>query len=108
MSSAGVAPGRREPATPRYHAYRQPIARSGIELVRGSASDSAIDTLLDRALITRNAHQPFVTTRGFLDYVGFRDLADLPALGAANAPGSRKMAACLSVISRSFSGSVGS
>jgi segregation and condensation protein B len=29
-------------------AYRQPIARSGIELMRGSASDSAIATLLDR------------------------------------------------------------
>ena len=27
-------------------AYRQPIARAGIELIRGSASDSALDTLL--------------------------------------------------------------
>jgi chromosome segregation and condensation protein ScpB len=29
-------------------AYRQPIGRSGIEHMRGSASDSAIATLLDR------------------------------------------------------------
>jgi segregation and condensation protein B len=63
-------------------AYRQPIARAGIELIRGSASDSALDTLLDRALVARNAHQLFVTTRAFLDYVGLRDLADLPTLSA--------------------------
>jgi segregation and condensation protein B len=29
-------------------AYRQPIARSGIEFIRGSASDCAIATLLER------------------------------------------------------------
>jgi chromosome segregation and condensation protein ScpB len=43
-------------------------------------SDSALDTLLERTLIERNAHQPFVTTLGFLDYAGLRDLADLPPL----------------------------
>ena len=37
-------------------AYRQPIARAGIELIRGSASDSALDTLLERGLIEE--HQP--------------------------------------------------
>jgi segregation and condensation protein B len=61
-------------------AYRQPIARAGIELIRGSASDSALDTLLERGLIERNAHQLLVTTRAFLDYAGLRDLADLPTL----------------------------
>jgi len=64
-------------------AYRQPIARAGIELIRGSASDSAIDTLLERCLVERNAHQLLVTTRAFLDLVGQRDLADLPPLGTA-------------------------
>jgi segregation and condensation protein B len=44
-------------------AYRQPIARAGIELIRGTASDSALDSLLDRAIVARNAHQLFVTTR---------------------------------------------
>jgi chromosome segregation and condensation protein ScpB len=35
-------------------AYRQPITRSGIEHIRGSASDSAIATLLERGLIAHN------------------------------------------------------
>ena len=61
-------------------AYRQPIARSGIELIRGSASDSALDTLVERGLITRNQHELFVTTRAFLDFMALRDLADLPPL----------------------------
>jgi segregation and condensation protein B len=61
-------------------AYRQPIARAGIELIRGSASDSALDTLLERGLIERNAHQLLVTTRAFLEHAGLRDLADLPLL----------------------------
>jgi segregation and condensation protein B len=61
-------------------AYRQSIARAGIELIRGSASDSAIDTLLERGLIERKAHQLVVTTRAFLDHAGLRDLADLPPL----------------------------
>jgi chromosome segregation and condensation protein ScpB len=45
-------------------AYRQPIARSGIELIRGSASDSAIATLLERGLIAYNPHHLFVTHAG--------------------------------------------
>ena len=61
-------------------AYRQPVARSGIELIRGSASDSAIATLLERRLIAHNPHHLFVTTRAFLEFAGLRDLADLPAL----------------------------
>jgi segregation and condensation protein B len=61
-------------------AYRQPIARSGIELIRGSASDSALDTLLERGLIAHNQHHLFVTTRAFLDLMSLRDLADLPSL----------------------------
>ena len=61
-------------------AYRQPIARACVELIRGSASDSALDTLLERGLIEHNSHRLLVTTRGFLDLMGLRDLADLPAL----------------------------
>jgi segregation and condensation protein B len=63
-------------------AYRQPVARSGIELIRGSASDSALDKLLERGLIEHNPHHLFVTTRAFLDLMGLRDLADLPPLGS--------------------------
>jgi segregation and condensation protein B len=63
-------------------AYRQPLARSGVELIRGSASDSALDTLLQRGLIEHNAHHLLVTTREFLELTGLRDLADLPELAA--------------------------
>jgi chromosome segregation and condensation protein ScpB len=35
-------------------AYRQPFARASIELIRGSASDSALETLLQRDLIAHN------------------------------------------------------
>ena len=61
-------------------AYRQPIARSGIEHIRGSASDSAIATLLERGLIAHNPHHLFVTSRPFLEFVGLSDLGDLPLL----------------------------
>ena len=63
-------------------AYRQPIARSGIEFIRGSASDSALDTLLQRGLITHTPQHLLVTTRAFLDLLGLRDLADLPQADA--------------------------
>ncbi len=61
-------------------AYRQPIIRAGVELIRGSASDSALDSLLQRRLIEHNPHHLLVTTRAFLDLFGFRDLADMPPL----------------------------
>src|SRR6266542_3497721 len=68
-------------------AYRQPIARSGIEHIRGSASDSAIATLLERGLIAHNPHHLFVTTRAFLDYVALRDLGNLPPITQASQTG---------------------
>jgi segregation and condensation protein B len=63
-------------------AYRQPVARSGIELIRGSASDSALDTLVERGLIEHNSHRLLVTTRAFLEFASVSDLADLPPLPA--------------------------
>jgi len=45
-------------------------------------SDSALDTLLLRALVEHNQHHLLVTTRAFLDLLGLRDLADLPPLAA--------------------------
>src|SRR5690242_21764707 len=59
----------------------QPIARTGIELIRGSASDSALDSLLERALIERNAHQLFLTTRAFLDLMGLRGRSEERRVG---------------------------
>ncbi len=63
-------------------AYRQPIARAGIELIRGSASDSALDTLLRRNLTAHNTHHLLVTTRAILGFASLRDLADLPSFGS--------------------------
>jgi segregation and condensation protein B len=61
-------------------AYRQPITGAGVEAIRGSASDSALDSLFQRQLIEHNQHHLLVTTRAFLDSFGLRDLADLPPL----------------------------
>jgi segregation and condensation protein B len=61
-------------------AYKQPITRAGVERIRGTNSDSALDTLLDRGLVAFDQHHLMVTTRAFLDLAGLRDLADLPQL----------------------------
>ena len=61
-------------------AYRQPVSQAGIESVRGTSSDSAIGTLLQRQLIALDDHRLFTTTPAFLKYLGLRDLADLPPL----------------------------
>jgi segregation and condensation protein B len=61
-------------------AYKQPIARAGIEFIRGSNSDSALETLVMRGLVAVDEARLFSTTRAFLDFAGLRDLADLPPL----------------------------
>ena len=61
-------------------AYKQPIARSGIERIRGTSSDSALETLLMRELVALNEARLFGTTRAFLEFASLRDLADLPTL----------------------------
>jgi len=61
-------------------AYRQPLSQASIEAIRGTSSDSAIGTLLQRQLVALDAHRLFVTTPSFLNYLGLRDLADLPPL----------------------------
>jgi segregation and condensation protein B len=61
-------------------AYRQPVTRAGIDHIRGTSSDSTLDTLLVRGLVEFDQHHLLVTTRAFLDFAGLRDLADLPPL----------------------------
>lgn len=61
-------------------AYKQPITRAGIERIRGTTSDSALDTLVVRGLVVFDEHHLLVTSRAFLDFAGLRDLADLPPL----------------------------
>src|ERR1700704_4663044 len=61
-------------------AYRQPVSQAGIEGIRGTGSDSAIGTLLQRRLVAVDQHRLFTTTPAFLEYLGLRDLGDLPPL----------------------------
>jgi hypothetical protein len=59
--------------------HRQPVSRAGIESVRGTSSASTIRTLLQRQLIALDDHRLFTTTPTLLEYLGLRDLADLPS-----------------------------
>lgn len=68
-------------------AYKQPIARSGIEYLRGVKSDRAISTLIARGLIDEvgRAEGPgrpilYGTTKDFLDHFGLNSSDDLPPL----------------------------
>ncbi len=84
----GDRPARLSPAaleTLAIVAYRQPIARSEIEAVRGVAVDGIMQTLLERGLvkIAGRSEVPgrpllYGTTQYFLDHFGIRDVVELP------------------------------
>ena len=84
----GDRPARLSPAaleTLAIVAYRQPIARSEIEAVRGVAVDGIMQTLLERGLvkIAGRSEVPgrpllYGTTQYFLDHFGLRDVIELP------------------------------
>ena len=66
-------------------AYRQPVSRPEIDVVRGVNSDAVLESLLDRRLIRIAGRKdapgrPFLyeTTREFLVAFGLRDLSELP------------------------------
>jgi segregation and condensation protein B len=68
-------------------AYKQPIVKAEIEVIRGVSSDGVLRTLLERDLVTitgraEGVGRPLLygTTRGFLNYFGLNDLADLPKI----------------------------
>jgi segregation and condensation protein B len=70
-------------------AYRQPVTRAQIEGVRGVNCDSVLRTLLHRGLVEprgrlEQAGRPILygTTFEFLQYFGFRDLSELPAVAS--------------------------
>src|SRR5688500_8742993 len=76
-------------------AYRQPATRAEIEAIRGVNGDRALSTLLARGLIAEVGRRDtvgrpvlFGTTIGFLEHLGLRSLADLPAVpsSASEAP----------------------
>ena len=68
-------------------AYKQPVTRSDIELIRGVNSDGVVTHLLTKELIKvvgrkDIAGRPYLygTTKQFLEYFGLKSLEDLPRL----------------------------
>jgi segregation and condensation protein B len=68
-------------------AYKQPVSRGDIELVRGVNSDGVVLHLLDKGLIKivgkkDSPGRPFLygTAKLFLEYFGLKSLRDLPKL----------------------------
>lgn len=69
-------------------AYRQPITRAEIEEIRGvGLSSSIIKTLQEREWVRTVGHRDlpgrptlYATTRQFLDYLGLKNLDELPPL----------------------------
>lgn len=66
-------------------AYRQPVSRPEVDVLRGVNSDAVLDNLLERRLIRIAGRKeapgrPFLyeTTREFLVAFGLRDVGDLP------------------------------
>jgi segregation and condensation protein B len=68
-------------------AYHQPVARQGINAVRGVNSEAVIASLQEKGLIReagRDRNQGnavlYATTRAFLEKFGLKDLSELPPL----------------------------
>lgn len=68
-------------------AYRQPVSRADVELIRGVNSDGVVTHLLEKGLIKIVGRKdipgrPFIygTTKLFLEYFGLKSLKDLPKL----------------------------
>ncbi len=68
-------------------AYKQPVTRVEIDLIRGVQSDAALKTLLERELVTitgraQTVGRPLLygTTDQFLIHFGLNDLSELPKL----------------------------
>jgi len=68
-------------------AYRQPVSRGDVEVIRGVNSDGVMTSLLEKGLIKIVGRKdvpgrPFVygTTKLFLEYFGLKSLKDLPKL----------------------------
>lgn len=68
-------------------AYKQPVSRADIEIIRGVNSDGVVNHLLSKGLIKIVGRKdipgrPFLygTTKLFLEYFGLKSLQDLPKL----------------------------
>ncbi|KAA9041530.1 SMC-Scp complex subunit ScpB [Ginsengibacter hankyongi] len=69
-------------------AYKQPVTKSEIEIIRGVNCDYAIQKLLEKDLIVivgRNENSPgkpliYATSKSFMDYFGINSPEDLPKI----------------------------
>jgi segregation and condensation protein B len=68
-------------------AYKQPIVKTEIEMIRGVNADGVIRTLMERNLVTitgraEGVGRPLLygTTETFLNYFGLNELTDLPKM----------------------------
>jgi len=68
-------------------AYKQPVGRAEVEIIRGVNSDGTIAHLLNKGLIKITGRKevpgrPFLygTTKEFLDYFGLKSLEDMPKM----------------------------
>jgi len=69
-------------------AYKQPVAKSEIEIIRGVNCDYAVQKLLEKDLIVitgRNENSPgkpllYATSKSFMDYFGINSAEDLPKI----------------------------
>lgn len=66
-------------------AYRQPITRADVEIVRGVTIDSVLQTLMERGLVKIGGRSDipgrpllYETTQLFLDHFGLKSLDELP------------------------------
>lgn len=69
-------------------AYKQPVTKLDIELIRGVSSDYSVQKLLEKELIYISGRKEdsigkpllYCTTKHFMDYLGINSPADLPQL----------------------------
>lgn len=69
-------------------AYKQPVTKTDIELIRGVSSDYSIQKLLEKELILIAGRKEdaigkplmYATTKHFMDYLGINDPSQLPQL----------------------------
>ena len=68
-------------------AYHQPVTRADVEEIRGVNSDSVLNSLIERKIVTIAGRKDvpgrpllYATTDAFLRHFGLRDLTDLPSL----------------------------
>lgn len=80
-------------------AYKQPITKAEIEVIRGVNVDGIVKSLLDRELIKISGHKEVVgrpylyrTSQRFLEHFGLNSLSELPPLEEREKPTAKKIA----------------